>query len=319
MSAPPLPTAPLRAQSDRASCLHHLLTKDRGRLTAFDVIREDENWNVLPLRQSWFAGAIGDAVPFVFPSASGLIDVAADGEPQILDSTEHEEIEVLEGRRPVPFARTCFEVILPSNPWFLANNVAEYRICLLAERGPFPDVGAPPWMSGQNGITFAHFHATKSLEGRWRGIFNGAAGHLAIATDGTPGFTYVSVFNGTRPQERLRVDGARCLLERLLAELAAPRNERVHVPAAPRLNAARSKKGKPVIPDRYVVDVRPRTTNSLGQERKGHASPQPHMRRRHVRRLASGQEVIVRECIVNAASRGEVGTVEYRVLNGTRD
>lgn len=80
------------------------------------------------------------------------------------------------------------------------------------------------------------------------------------------------------------------------------------------LNKKRIKKGKRPFFEWTTVEVKPRVT---GQEPKGgtHASPKPHMRRGHVRRLKSGKIVAVKPMVINKHKMPDEGFVfhDYKV------
>lgn len=71
------------------------------------------------------------------------------------------------------------------------------------------------------------------------------------------------------------------------------------IPAATELNKSRLKKGKLPIPERHLVRIDPRVLGACGGSGDGHhASPRPHYRRGHVRRLDEGRTTWVKACIV---------------------
>lgn len=74
------------------------------------------------------------------------------------------------------------------------------------------------------------------------------------------------------------------------------------------LNKKRIKKGKRPFFEWTTVEVKPRATV---QESKGgtHASPKPHMRRGHIRRLKSGKIVTIKSMIVNKHKMPDEGFV----------
>jgi len=80
------------------------------------------------------------------------------------------------------------------------------------------------------------------------------------------------------------------------------------------LNEKRIKKGKRPFFDWTTIEVKPRNpSESLGGT---HASPKPHMRRGHVRRLKSGRIVVVKSMIINRHKMPEEGFVfhDYKVM-----
>jgi hypothetical protein len=97
-------------------------------------------------------------------------------------------------------------------------------------------------------------------------------------------------------------------------ELSALNKKKVE--PSPFLNRERMKKGKAPIGVRYVVTVK------QGQEHTGtplggtHASPVPHHRRGHLRHLANGRVVSVRDCRVGFDDDWTVRRKAYRVLPG---
>ena len=87
--------------------------------------------------------------------------------------------------------------------------------------------------------------------------------------------------------------------------------------ASAKLNAKRERSGKAPLPrvthvdTRAYIDARERT--SLGGS---HASPVPHLRRGHVRKLRSGRETWIRDMLVNCRSLAEVKARDhYEVRN----
>lgn len=85
------------------------------------------------------------------------------------------------------------------------------------------------------------------------------------------------------------------------------------IPAAKALNKARLKRGKLPIPERHVVRIDPRVLGLGGGSGDGHhASPRPHYRRGHVRRLDEGRTTWVKACIV-AGSIHDADVPTYEV------
>lgn len=83
------------------------------------------------------------------------------------------------------------------------------------------------------------------------------------------------------------------------------------VSASNKLNTARKKRGAQPIPSYVAVDAEPYAAavserRHYGRSNQGgtHASPLPHIRRGHVRRLHSGSKVWVRDCLVNVKKDG---------------
>lgn len=84
------------------------------------------------------------------------------------------------------------------------------------------------------------------------------------------------------------------------------------------VNAKRIRKGKRPFFEWTTVEIKPRSTS---QESKGgtHASPKPHMRRGHVRKLKSGKIVSIKPMIVNKHKMPDEGFVfhDYKVATPT--
>lgn len=74
------------------------------------------------------------------------------------------------------------------------------------------------------------------------------------------------------------------------------------------VNAKRVRKGKRPFFEWTTVEVKPR---AAVQESKGgtHASPKPHMRRGHIRRLKSGKVVVIKNTIINRHKMPDEGFV----------
>jgi hypothetical protein len=72
------------------------------------------------------------------------------------------------------------------------------------------------------------------------------------------------------------------------------------------INAEHVRKGKPRIPAVTHIDFR-RYLEADETTPGHHASPVPHLRRGHIRRLQDGRRVWVRDCLVNASA--DVATV----------
>lgn len=58
------------------------------------------------------------------------------------------------------------------------------------------------------------------------------------------------------------------------------------------------------------MHVRHRVSDEGDPITDGNTLPRTHMRRSHVRRLANGQEVTIRECIVKTSAGGGIGPVQ---------
>jgi hypothetical protein len=80
------------------------------------------------------------------------------------------------------------------------------------------------------------------------------------------------------------------------------------------LNKSRIKKGKLPIPTTHVVRIDPRILGAGGGSGDGHhASPRPHYRRGHIRRLDEGRTTWVKACIVAGSIQdARVPTYEVR-------
>jgi hypothetical protein len=103
---------------------------------------------------------------------------------------------------------------------------------------------------------------------------------------------------------------------RILSDASVPV---VDVPAPERLNKARTKRGKSLIPAYTRVETRDyvsayRSAVKAIHEGKGghHASPIPHWRRAHQRHLHDGKVVPVRSSKVNWRDHGELHRLFYR-------
>lgn len=83
------------------------------------------------------------------------------------------------------------------------------------------------------------------------------------------------------------------------------------------LNAKRVAKGKPPIFSFHWVTIDPSALRVPGSSSGGHAAPRLHLRRGHIRRLASGSLTNVRPCLVGDPDRGVVEKA-YRVKAGSR-
>jgi hypothetical protein len=92
-----------------------------------------------------------------------------------------------------------------------------------------------------------------------------------------------------------------------LSLILAARNVPQRVDPAPaKLNAKRARQGRAPLPRVTHVNAGLYVTARSNTDRGGtHASPVPHLRRGHMRHLASGRLTWVRDCIVNARSAAE--------------
>jgi hypothetical protein len=72
-----------------------------------------------------------------------------------------------------------------------------------------------------------------------------------------------------------------------------------------RLNKHRIKAGKFPIKGHHIVILNPLVDNKSADLDGTHASPRPHYRRGHIRRLQNGQKIWIKSCIV-AAARNQV-------------
>ena len=104
---------------------------------------------------------------------------------------------------------------------------------------------------------------------------------------------------------------------RLLADAAIPVT---HVPAPAKLNAARAKKGRHLIPSHNVVHTKDyisafQSRAYVKAAAKGgkHASPVAHWRRGHVRHLSSGKLVPVKASKVNWRTEEELHRLFYKL------
>lgn len=96
--------------------------------------------------------------------------------------------------------------------------------------------------------------------------------------------------------------------------------ERETVQAPEKLQRARKKSGKPLIPSFDRVNTVPYVTAILarGRRRSGddlgghHASPMPHIRRGHVRVYATGQSTFIRDTLVNVADEARAEFLRTR-------
>ncbi|MBO9477848.1 hypothetical protein J7382_09900 [Shimia sp. R11_0] len=86
----------------------------------------------------------------------------------------------------------------------------------------------------------------------------------------------------------------------------------------PRLiNKTSKRKGKPKTPGHYTVDSKEYLT-ALGASASqtigdgSHASPKPHLRRAHERRLADGRRLWIPSALVNVRKEGDIAFVERR-------
>jgi hypothetical protein len=94
-----------------------------------------------------------------------------------------------------------------------------------------------------------------------------------------------------------------------LTLLNRPGAEVTRVVPPAKLAAARQKSGKPPLFDFHRVKFtgNERTSSTRGGEKSDRAGPRLHMRKGHVRRLASGKEIWIRSTIVGHASAGALG------------
>jgi hypothetical protein len=93
----------------------------------------------------------------------------------------------------------------------------------------------------------------------------------------------------------------------ILSLIADSRSSVVRIVADDKLNKARIKSGKAPIPPYFKIEVGPTIlvpgsapVVAARPDKGTHASPRPHDRRGHPRRLKSGREVWVRSCRINA-------------------
>jgi hypothetical protein len=97
------------------------------------------------------------------------------------------------------------------------------------------------------------------------------------------------------------------------AMMLTTRGIKTRVEEAPaKLNAKRLKAGKAPLPRVTVVDTAAYVAASDRTSRGGHhASPVPHLRRGHVRRLRSGRQTWIRDMLVNCRSLSEVSARDH--------
>ena len=111
----------------------------------------------------------------------------------------------------------------------------------------------------------------------------------------------------TRKGERATA-GFLCLL--MLLNTRGVETEKVPAPA--KLNKARAKLGKVLIPEYHVVHIRPVRETGDGPGTGTHASPHAHYRRGHIRELSNGKKVWIKACIV-CGNKGNVIPGHYTV------
>jgi hypothetical protein len=100
--------------------------------------------------------------------------------------------------------------------------------------------------------------------------------------------------------------------------------EAIHSPAPSKLNAAREKRGKPPIQDRYTIKLTAGSTRRISLDDgsdtdiTGHTrnSPRPHWRRGHFRTLPSGRVVPVAPSVIGTREIGHIKRPTYHVGNG---
>lgn len=110
------------------------------------------------------------------------------------------------------------------------------------------------------------------------------------------------------------IDSAMDIVGYVVMLMAKNGVERIYHPAPEKLNKRRAKKGKPPIGDTYVVKL---TAHPVSEEGRGgtHASPRPHWRRGHYRRLDGGTRVVpVAPSLVNADIFDGSPPKEYKVV-----
>lgn len=108
----------------------------------------------------------------------------------------------------------------------------------------------------------------------------------------------------------------------LLCTIADSRHPVTRNSAQAKLNRARDKAGKPAIPPSWAVDYVTRLSSPNGGIVTDlgigtHASPRPHDRRGHQRRLSSGKVTWVRDCRVNETLRHMTRDRIYYEMNST--
>jgi hypothetical protein len=106
----------------------------------------------------------------------------------------------------------------------------------------------------------------------------------------------------------------RSVLE-LIEALSCANVEATKVPAPPKLNAKRIKRGKLPLPDYHVLTVKTpvsKAQGAAGGSGLHHASPRQHLRRGHIRIYQSGLRIWVQACVVGDPARGRLDKA-YRV------
>lgn len=106
------------------------------------------------------------------------------------------------------------------------------------------------------------------------------------------------------------------------AMMLSTRGIKTRVEEAPaKLNAKRAKAGKSPLPRVTIVDTAAYCEAVERTSRGGHhASPVPHLRRGHIRRLRSGRQTWIRDMLVNCRSLSEVSNRDhYEVRNETTE
>ncbi len=118
--------------------------------------------------------------------------------------------------------------------------------------------------------------------------------------DGRLKFQAAYAPEGTHVNQQVAEVAVRWFLNCALA-LATDGVPRETFKASSLINAERARKGKPRVPTVTRVNFAAYLA-AIEQTDKGHhASPVPHLRRGHIRRLEDGRRVWVRDCLVNAS------------------
>lgn len=149
---------------------------------------------------------------------------------------------------------------------------------------------------------------------------------VGLETEGDSTTIHPTEFVVQQTDEELKARGANSLdplvtMLRILADASVPI---IDHPAPVRLNKARARAGKPPIPAHtevktgdYVSSYKSAKSSRVRVSKGGHhSSPIAHNRRHHLRRLASGKVVPVRETKVNWRDSEALHRLFYRLPKG---